>query len=300
MLMQNKYVRVGKKEIERGQAMVNFGVSKNHRLRCQVRFNFCGNEKQRLTEALDTLRRGVSKLSIAGWLLVSNELLVWLVTEFPLLQSIKIYLEDPLCNQVTDTGLSAMVAAAPHLRKLHLNHLRNINALSFKSAHLEGLSLTGLGSCTKVEIVCPRLSNLELKFGANQLRGGPLVGIHESVLCCAKNLRWLCLTYPFAAEELLFLDHVPHITNLGIKLPSMEALRHKVPHLTLLELYSGNLLDLNQLIDWKVRMIIFFCVCCFITVLPFLGTARFASARGAQESVVLSATGAASIAESEH
>ena len=251
LLMQNKYVRVGKKEIERGQTMVGFAVSKNHRLRCQVRFNYCGNEKQRLMEALDTLRRGVSKLAIVGWLLVSNELLLWLVTEFPLLGSIKICLEDPLCNQVTDAGIAGMMAAAPQLRKFHLNHLKGVGALAFRSPHLEGLSLKGLSSCVRVELACPRLSNLELQFGDLMVRNGPLAGLPETIMCCAKNLRWLCVTYPFAMEDLYFLDYVSHINHLGIKLPAIEGLRHKVPHLTKLELYSSNQLDLNQLIEWK-------------------------------------------------
>jgi hypothetical protein len=259
VLMQNKYVRMGKKEIERGQTVVAFAVTKNHRLRCQVRFNYCGNEKQRLTEALDTLRRGVSKLEIVGWLLVSNELLVWLVSEFPLLSSVKIYLEDPLCNQVTDAGISGTIAAAPQMRKFHLNHLRNIGVLCFKSPHMEGLSLKGLSSsCTRVDIGCPRLSNLELQFDGHVARNVPLAGLPETIMCCAKNLRWLCVTYPFAAEDLYFLDYVSQIQNLGIRLPSIEALRHKVPYLAKLELHSSHQLDLNQLIEWKVSFFCFF------------------------------------------
>ncbi len=120
VLMQNRFVRVSKKNVERKQTMVGFAVTKAHRLCCNVHFNYCGKEMECLIEAMDVLRRGVSKLVVHGWLLVTNDLLEWLVTEFPLLTIIIFRLEDPQCNRVTRKGIDTAMAMAPHLRKLQI------------------------------------------------------------------------------------------------------------------------------------------------------------------------------------
>lgn len=62
-LLQNKFLRLSDtKEIERHQTVIGFSVSKNRRMECFVRFNFCGNEKERIIEAIDTFRLGISKV----------------------------------------------------------------------------------------------------------------------------------------------------------------------------------------------------------------------------------------------
>ncbi len=71
-------------------------------------------------EALDLVRFGVSKLRIDGWLLVTKELLEWLVVEFPLLRSIKIRLKDSLGNRITRKDIASVVDGVPHLYKLQV------------------------------------------------------------------------------------------------------------------------------------------------------------------------------------
>jgi hypothetical protein len=109
VLMQNKFLCLGEREIERHQTMASFAVSKNHRLDCQIHFKFCGNEKERIMEILEAFRLGISKLRILGTLMVTDDLLVWLLGKYPLLRSVEFYLDDPLCNQVRSEGLVAVV-----------------------------------------------------------------------------------------------------------------------------------------------------------------------------------------------
>ncbi len=47
-LMQHRFARIGEREVERKQTVVGFSISKSHRFRCDVHFNYCSNENPML------------------------------------------------------------------------------------------------------------------------------------------------------------------------------------------------------------------------------------------------------------
>jgi hypothetical protein len=252
-LMQSKYLRLGDREVERHQTVVGFAVSKSHRLECQIHFNFCGSEKERITEALELFRLGISKLRLVGTLLLRDELFGWLLGNYPLLRSIKFELSDPLCNQLTEEGFSAAMNKSGTLWKLHMNHLQ-VPCLSIASNQLQMLTLRQMTKCETVDLNCPRLSSLELDYSPLMQRVNPLKGLGASLAPCAASgaLTWLCVTYPFGGiEEYDFLKTLDgKLSNLGIRLADVDVLA-VVPNLSVLELFCVNSPDLGKLSRWK-------------------------------------------------
>ncbi len=195
-------------------------------------------------------RNGISKLRIFGILLVKDELLSWLLEEFPLLVSVKFQLEDPLCNQLSADGFSTAVSST-NLIKLHINFLP-IERLSVRSPSLQVLTLRGMTNCCNVDLMCPRLSTLELDFVPTMQRTGPLHGLVQSIAACAGRLNWLCVNYPFKGmEEFEFLKAIGgNLQNLSLRLSTVEVLA-SLPQLSVLELFCDGQPDLSRLRDWK-------------------------------------------------
>jgi hypothetical protein len=60
-LAHNKFLRVGSREIERGQIIPAFRIIKS-RLACEIKFNFVGQEKAQIETVVAPLQEGVYKL----------------------------------------------------------------------------------------------------------------------------------------------------------------------------------------------------------------------------------------------
>ena len=211
-LAHNKYMRVGARELERGQVVVHFGIQK-HRLGCAMRFNYAGDEPALLQENLDTLKHGVCKLVVTGVPLVTDKMLHFVLETYPLISSLKIAAEDELCNQVTEATLTRTLSS-PHLRSFRLEHCSSIGAVRFNSPSLESLALGGLSNeCAEVSIKAPRLRRLVLQFFGGRERCAS--GLPEAIAGCAATLERL---YVFCSA--LTIDEVRRI-----RFPEMKVLR---------------------------------------------------------------------------
>lgn len=184
---------------------------------------------------------------MSGSLVLNDELLEWLLGEYPLLFCVKFELSGPLCNQLTSL---AALTRSPCLRKFHVNFM-SAEKLRVESRLLEELSLPCMIRCSDVELACPRLANLTLEASPAMPRSGPLRSLASSLALCADQLNFLSIDFPFQhADEYTFLAALSgKLQNLALRLSSVEVLA-SLSQLIVLELFCEGQPDLSKLGSW--------------------------------------------------
>merc|ERR1711991_927942 len=215
-IAHNKFMRVGDKEIERGQAMGHFRI-KNQRIQCDIQFNYAGGDWEVVKDTLEVLRAGVAGIRLRGTPLVTDKLLSSLMSEFPLISTVKIDTTDELCNQLTERGLSELLNSN-RLELFHSNNCVELEGLQASTTRLRKLSLTGLThKCGQIMLRAPHLRRIEIQF--SDARAGPVLGLSLSVAQAAARLEHIYVYLPsLTAEEVeqMQLDQMPRLRKLSL------------------------------------------------------------------------------------
>lgn len=210
--LPNKFLKVGDREIERGQMMTAFAL-KNSRILADIKFNYQGHETFHVMSAISPVACALGKLVVHGNFDVSDELLRAVADSCPSIRSVKLLVDNPDQNLVTSAGLSSFVAIAPLLCKFTLFHCSLPTELELSSQSLEKISIWGLWNCHTVRLLLPNCRNLVL-----ELFKAPLQGLTNSVSRMSK-LESLCVLHPFTVAGIreMQLENMESLSALSLQ-----------------------------------------------------------------------------------
>lgn len=220
-LISGKTLRVGGKEIERGQIMTKFRFGKNKKLVADLRFNYAGQEQKIIEKVLDPLKNVIRKLVICGNFEFSDELLGWISTRYPTLRTLKIYLDEELLNCVTCEGIANSVARL-NLHCLHLTQCRLLDSVVINSPSLRKLTLIGIPEVDRVQLNCSKLERIVLDVGKFKNCNW----LAQSLAQCSNSLKWLNLSCNLFPHELNSLN-LSSFSNLEGFCGQLQDLTHQ-------------------------------------------------------------------------
>ena len=226
--------------------MTNSLDYRNQRIQCDIQFNYAGGDWEVVKDTLEVLRAGVTGIRLRGTPLVTDKLLSSLMSEFPLISTVKIDTTDELCNQLTERGLSELLNSN-RLELFHSNNCVELEGLQASTTRLRKLSLTGLThKCGQIMLRAPHLRRIEIQF--SDARAGPVLGLSLSVAQAAARLEHIYVYLPsLTAEEVeqMQLDQMPRLRKLSLSVELTAtllegSLGRALEGLTMLEVWVGS------------------------------------------------------------